>query len=414
MRMLLGMLALLGLAAGAAANTLTQNVSWTIDRAGTTAKYRVVAYGDSIYAGYNGSITSAAKYAAPTVDAEYLSALWNADIESVRRAKSGAVASDIYNNKIVAEQSYMQASSTRVVTFEMCGNDGLQARSSFKGQTGTCNYAGLTTAVDNCTTYVAAAMDFINANAYAGTKLKIVANLYYPGYAADNVQSSCTDATTGATVNMRDEFLPWLAAMNYWMCEFARQKGFQCADNFAQYMGADYDSNGDGQIDSDALRYVAGESEASYVTRITTTLRSTIRDANTHFVSSSSSYDYIQSDDTHPTYTGGTVTAGLFGGTTGTGAPRYTLVHRRQEPDLEPVRPRAHGLGAVDLQPGGSLTLPSTGHAPMERCRKQAQRRAVRRRRRRWRPSLGHLAVAAGIVAGGARLVLVGGVAAYL
>jgi hypothetical protein len=35
------------------------------------------------------------------------------------------VASDIYNNKIVAERSYMQASSTRVVTFEMCGNDGL-------------------------------------------------------------------------------------------------------------------------------------------------------------------------------------------------------------------------------------------------------------------------------------------------
>ena len=127
------MLALLGLAAGAAANTLTQNVSWTIDRAGTTAKYRIVAYGDSIYAGYNGSITNAAKYAAPTVDAEYLSALWNADIESVRRAKSGAVASDIYNNKIVAERSYMQASTTRVVTFEMCGNDGLQARSSLQG-----------------------------------------------------------------------------------------------------------------------------------------------------------------------------------------------------------------------------------------------------------------------------------------
>ena len=35
----------------ALANTLTQNSSWTIDRAGTTAKYRVVAYGDSIFAG---------------------------------------------------------------------------------------------------------------------------------------------------------------------------------------------------------------------------------------------------------------------------------------------------------------------------------------------------------------------------
>jgi len=324
LRTLLATLALLGFGSEANANTLTQNVSWTINRADTATKYRLVAYGDSIYSGYNGSVFNAAKYSAPTVDAEYLSALWRTDVESVRRAKSGAVASDIYNNKIVAERSYMQSSSTRVVSFEMCGNDGLQARSSFKSQTGTCNTAGMDAAVNSCKTYVAAAMDFINANAYAGTRLKIISNLYYPGYAADNVQSSCTNATTGVTVNLQSVFLSRVATMNYWMCEYARQKGFQCADNFAQYMGADYDSNGDGQVDSNALRYVAGESESSYVNRITSTLRSTIRDANTHFVSSSSSYDYIQSDDTHPTYTGGTVTAGLFGGTTGSGSPRYT------------------------------------------------------------------------------------------
>jgi lysophospholipase L1-like esterase len=311
-------------AAQASANTLNQNVSWTVDRAGTATKYRVVAYGDSIYAGYNGSVLNAAKYSAPTVDAEYLAALWNADIESVRRAKSGAIASDVYNNKIVGEASYMQDASTRVVTFEMCGNDGLQARSAFKSQTGTCDYSGLNSAVANCKTYVAAAMNYINANAYAGVKLKVISNLYYPGYAADNVQSGCNDPTTGAKVNLRDKFLPAIASMNYWMCEYARQKGFKCNDNFAQYMGADYDSNGDGQIDSDALKYIPGESEASYVTRITSTLKSTLRDANTHFVSSSTSYDYIQSDDTHPTYQGGTVTAGLFGGSSGTGAARYT------------------------------------------------------------------------------------------
>ncbi|MBA5636973.1 SGNH/GDSL hydrolase family protein [Duganella sp. LX20W] len=324
LRTLLPMLALLAAGAEASASTLNQNASWTIDRANTSTKYRVVAYGDSIYAGYNGSITSAAKYSAPTVDAEYMSALWGADIESVRRTKSGAVASDVYNNKIVAERSYMQASSTRVVTFEMCGNDGLQARTSFKSQTGTCDYTVLDNAEASCKTYVAAAMDYINANAYPGVKLKVISNLHYPGYAADNVQSSCTDATTGQTVKMQDRFLQSLARMNYMMCDTARQKGFTCADNFAQYMGGDYDSNGDGQIDSDALRYVAGESQASYVTRITTTLRSTLRDANTHFVSASSSYDYIQSDDTHPTYTGSTITSGLFGDTTGSGAPRYT------------------------------------------------------------------------------------------
>jgi len=315
---------LLSLGTQASANTLNQNVSWTIDRAGTTANYRIVAYGDSIYAGYNGSVSNAARYAAPTVDGEYLSARWNADIETVRRTKSGAVASDVYQNKIVAERSWMQAASTRVVTFEMCGNDGLQARTAFKGQSGTCSYGVLDTAVNNCKTYVAAAMDYINANASPNVRLKVIANLYYPGYAADNVQSSCRDAATGATVNLRDRFLPVLARMNFWMCEYARQKGFQCADSFAEYMGADYDTNGDGRVDAVALRYVPGDTESAYVTRITSTLRPTLRDANTKFVTSTSSFDYIQSDDTHPTFTGGTVSAGLWGGTTSSGAPRYT------------------------------------------------------------------------------------------
>lgn len=329
---LLSAAALLALSAPGVASTLNQNVSWTIDRTGTTAKYRTVAYGDSIFAGYNGSVSNAAKYSAPTVDAEYLSARWNSDIENIRRAKSGAVARDVYENKIVAERSYMQAASTRVVSFEMCGNDGLQARSAFKSQTGTCDYSGLDAAVNSCKTYVAAAMDYINANAHANTRLKVISNLYYPGYNADNVQSSCRDAGTGQTVNLRDRFLPAIAKMNYWMCEYARQKGFQCADSFAQYMGADYDSNGDGKIDADALRYVSGESEASYVNRTAVTLRATLRDANTKFVSSSSSFDYIQSDDTHPTYTGGTVSAGLWGGTTGTGAPRYSSFSNGRSP----------------------------------------------------------------------------------
>lgn len=325
-------MSLLALSAPALASTLNQNVSWTIDRAGTTAKYRVVAYGDSIYAGYNGSVSKAARYAAPTVDAEYLSARWNADIESIRRTKSGAVAQDVYQNKIVGERSYMQASSTRVVTFEMCGNDGLQARSSFKSQGGTCNYGGLDAAVASCRTYVAAAMDYINANAHPNTRLKVISNLHYPGYSADNVQSSCRDPGTGQTVNLRDRFLPALAKMNYWMCEYARQKGFQCADSFAQYMAADYDSNGDGVVDSDALRYVAGDSESAYVGRITGTLRATLRDANTKFVTSTSSYDYIQSDDIHPTYTGGTVSAGIWGGSTGSGAPRYSSFSNGRSP----------------------------------------------------------------------------------
>jgi len=310
--------------AEAPANTVTQNVSWTIDRAGTSTKYRVTAYGDSIYAGYQGSLSFVAIWAAPTVDGEYLSTLWTSDIETIRRCKSGAVASDIYNNKIVAEKSYMQTTNTRVVTFEMCGNDGLQARSNFAGQSGTCNYGVLDTAVNNCTTYLERAMQFINANAYSGTRLKAVTNLYYPGYAADNALSNCTDPVTGQRVNKQSKFLPYLAKMNWRACNFAAQYGFACADSFAQYMGADYDSNGDGLVDSDGLAYVQGESESAYVNRITVTRRSTIRDANTHFVNASTSYDYIQSDNTHPTFAGGTIFVGFFGGTgSGSGPPDY-------------------------------------------------------------------------------------------
>ena len=320
---LLGLCAVAAVGSEAMASTITQNVSWTIDRAGTTAKYRVTAYGDSIYAGYRGSLSSVAKRSAPWVDGEYLSQAWNSDIEVIRRTKSGAVASDIYNNKIVAERSYMQATNTRIVTFEMCGNDGLQARSSFAGQSGTCNLAPLNTALTNCTTYLANAMNYINNNAYGGVTRKVVSNLYYPGYGADNTLTTCTIG--GVRQNKQSTFLPYIARINWRTCNFANTYGFTCADSFAQYMGADYDSNGDGQIDSDALRYVQGESEADYVTRITSTLRSTLRDANTHFANSSTSYDYIQSDDTHPTYSGSTIYVGLFGGTgSGSGAPDYT------------------------------------------------------------------------------------------
>jgi lysophospholipase L1-like esterase len=322
---LLSVLSVVAVGSEATASTITQNTSWTIDRSGTTTKYRVTAYGDSIYAGYYGSLSRVAKRAAPWADGEYLSQAWNADMEVIRRTKSGALASDIYNNKIVSERSYMQTTNTKVVTFEMCGNDGLQARSSFAGQSGTCNYAPLNTALSNCTTYQSAAMNYINNNDGANVVLKVTANLFYPGYDADNGLANCTDSGTGQKPNKQNVFLPYIARMNWRLCNFASQYGWACADSFAEYMGADYDTNGDSQVDSAALHYVQGESENDYVNRITVTLRSTIRDANFHFVNSSTSYDYIQSDNTHPTYTGSTVYVGLFGGTgSGSGAPDYS------------------------------------------------------------------------------------------
>jgi len=296
------LVAVLGMSSAAVASTLTQNTTWTIDRSGTTTKYRIAAYGDSIYAGYYGSYYSVAKTAAPEIAGEYQASWWNADMEVVRRTKSGARADVIYNEKIVGERSYMQSSNAKIVTFEMCGNNYLQARSAFAGQTGTCDVSGLNTALSDCTYYMGVAMDYINANKGASVVARNIANIYYPGYNADNVNG----CSYGGTSNRRDIFLPYIAKSNWRACDLARQKGFSCTDSFASFMARDYDWNADGQVDSNAIKYVSGESESTYVTPITSTLKSTLRDANYKMVNSTTSYDYIQSDDTHPTYYGST------------------------------------------------------------------------------------------------------------
>ena len=306
----------------ALATTLTQNTSWTIDRSSSSTRYRVVAYGDSIFAGYQGSLSRVSRRAAPWVQGEYLSNAWGADVEVIRRTKSGAKADDIYNNKIVAERSYMQSANTRVVTFEMCGNDFLQARSALADQSGTCNFAPIDDALAACTRYQEQGMQAINQYANPAAR-KMIMNIYYPGYDADNGLTNCT--INGQRVNKQEALLPRLARSNYRACAFAQTYGFACVDAFAEWMGADYDSNGDGVVDSVGLRWSAAESEGQYVARITSALRGTVRDANRHLTSPSTSFDYLLSDDTHPTFSGSTIYVGFFGGTgTGSGAPDYS------------------------------------------------------------------------------------------
>ena len=181
--------------------------------------------------------------------------------------KSGAVAS-----RHLQQQDRRRAlatcrrANTRVVTFEMCGNDGLQARSSFAGQSGTCNYAPLNTARDNCTTYTQLAMQYINANAYAGHEAQGGVEPLLPGLRRrQRARATAPTRAPASARTSRTSSCRYIAQMNWRACNFAAQYGFACADSFAQYMGADYDSNGDGQIDSEALRYVQGESEAAYV-----------------------------------------------------------------------------------------------------------------------------------------------------
>lgn len=326
LQLLLALLAIPATATTVMANSIAQNLAWTIDRPESETRHRIVAYGDSIFAGYRGSISKVAIWASPTVSGDYASARWGTDVETVRRTKSGAIAKEIYEDKVVDDKRYMQTPETRVVMLEMCGNDALQARNNLHGQDGTCDYSRLDEALADCTEYQELAMIFINANASATTRRKIISTLYYPGYDDDNEPAGCTDTTLGGPPNKQDVFLPYLLRMNWRACNFGVQHGFQCADTFAGFMGADFDSNGDGKKDAAALRFRRGESEEEYVTRLGTTLRSTIRDPNMHFFRPQTTFDYIQSDDVHPTYDGGTKFLGLLGGSgKGSSAPRYPL-----------------------------------------------------------------------------------------
>jgi hypothetical protein len=304
-------------------SSINQSTTWTIERSNATATYRVVGYGDSIFAGYRADFFDVALRSSPYVLGEYAATVWKGNIEVVRRTKSGAVAQEIYDEKITGESSYMADPSTGVVMFEMCGNDFLQAREAFAATTGTCDRSGLDSALASCTTYMEKAMQAIIATAPSAS-IKLIGNLYYPSYAAENVDTGCTDATSGEPLNMQDLFIGYLAHSNWRACHFAAQYGFLCIDSFAQIMGSDYDGNGDGMVDSEALRYSGGEDEDAYVTRISQTLRPTIIDANTHFTNAGTSYDYIFSDDIHPTpYTDATVTLSYFGEGSGSGPPTF-------------------------------------------------------------------------------------------
>jgi lysophospholipase L1-like esterase len=279
--------------------SIAQNTIWTVNRNGTQ-KYRVVAYGDSIFAGYQGAFTQVARRAAPYVAGEYLAQAWGANVEVVRRAESGGLASEVYT-RIVNDKSYMEDPSTRAVYFEMCGNDYLQVRRAWANVSGNCDASKFQVALDTCVANTQKAMDQINTSATTA-RVKVVMNLYYPGFNADNVATTCHDPATGQPANVQKALLTMIAHSNWKTCDLARRNGFACADAFAQFMGADYDSNGDGKIDSDALRFDPAETEADYVARISETLRDTVHDSNTHgLTDGGQTADYLYTDDTHPT-----------------------------------------------------------------------------------------------------------------
>ncbi len=286
-----------------AASTLNQFQSVTVSpSSGGSGKptVRHVVYGDSIFAGFvaGGGIfglPGQTRRNGAYVESEYLANKLNSNIDHVGRCVSGATASQVLS-RIRRDIDFARTANTKFVSIEMCGNDFLQARTTFRSASG-CDEAPLQAALNNCITNLSASMDLINQNATAGA-IKMVMNLYYPGFAAD---ASASKAACGGRTNAQ-VFLPYIARGNFRTCDVARQKGFLCADSFGDFMGADYDRNGDGTNDNQALRYVAGETEGSYLGRVSQSLFSTVTDANNKLLSPQVSVDYIQRDDVHPTF----------------------------------------------------------------------------------------------------------------
>ena len=131
----------------------------------------------------------------------------------------------------------MQARNTRVVMFEMCGNDYLQARSNFNGQSGTCNYGVRQQRARQLHQLHGAGDAGDQPVRHDGDGARSSRTSTIPGYDADNGLSNCTDPATGQRVNKQSNFLPLLAQSNWRTCNLAAQYGFACVDSFARVHG---------------------------------------------------------------------------------------------------------------------------------------------------------------------------------
>lgn len=276
-------------AAGYQSKTITpSDGTYTVTRVQTT-------FGDSIAAGYcglfcrNDSLT--VRYAQRVANAR------DAKVDYRGRAVSGEIMSEIVD-EISANLSDLRAAD--YVTLEGCGNDFLDARSTYRSSSTCTNESPLANALATCKTQMVRALDLIAANRKAGSTVQVMA-LYYPGVNADK-SKTCNGMTHF------DIFLDYITEANWFTCNEAWKRGFKCTDGIAAFNAADVDTTLDADTAVDAAQIRISESVdannfAGYYSRVWDN-RAVITDANTKRVSASSVVDYLLSDDTHPTNLG--------------------------------------------------------------------------------------------------------------
>ena len=255
-----------------------------------TVSRTYTALGDSIAAGYCGWFCSMKAYT--EYYGGYIANQFDAQVSYRGRAHSGYLISDIYAQ---AYEHRADIAASEYFTVEGCGNDYLDARSDFRAS--SCDTSIIDQAAATCQSYLGPLYDRVKSYAPTGRSFRAVAmTLYYPGINTDRSRSC------GGQTHF-DHFLPYIAEGNWFTCYEAELRGFKCADAFAEFHGADYDSDGNGQVDTEQLRYRTGESLDAYVARIVAN-KAIIRDANQKRTSSTTTADYLQSDDVHPTAAG--------------------------------------------------------------------------------------------------------------
>lgn len=255
----------------------------------------VTTFGDSIAAGYcgifcrNDSLT--VRYAQRVANAR------DARVSYRGKAVSGEIMSQIAGR---VESNLTDLRAADYITLEGCGNDFLDARSTYRSSSSCTNETPLANALATCKTQMVRALDKIALERKAGSIVQIMA-LYYPGINSDKSRN-CNG------MSHFDIFLDYLAEANWFTCNEAWKRGFKCTDGLAAFNAADVDTALDPDSTPDAAQIRMSEATdfndfAGYYSRVQDN-KAVLTDANTKRVSASSVVDYLLSDDTHPTNAG--------------------------------------------------------------------------------------------------------------
>ena len=252
-----------------------------------------VSFGDSIVAGYCGWYCQEDSYAVHM--GQGLADRDKLRIEYFGRGESGALMEEIADE--VAANHELLATAD-LITLEGCGNDYLEARDTYKGQADCTDGKPIAKALETCKTNMTRALDEIKAVAKPSANV-VVMTLYYPTVAEDK-GNSC------GTASHFDLFLPFLLQSNWWTCNEAWKRGYQCVDAMSVMNAADIDADANQIVDSEQIRMKAALDEdnmPTYQARIANN-RSVLADGHAKIDADAVPDDYLQSDSKHPSQQG--------------------------------------------------------------------------------------------------------------